>query len=63
LHFPLGRNNLPSAVEILVDFWKMLTYGAWALSIGFFLWIIIDALKVHRNYDDDFLMSSTEGEE
>jgi len=46
-----------------MNFWQMLSYAAWALSILLFGWIIVDALRVRREYDDDFLMSSTEGSE
>jgi hypothetical protein len=46
-----------------MNFWQLLSHAAWAMSIMLFLWILIDALKVRRQYDDDFLMSSTEGKE
>jgi hypothetical protein len=46
-----------------MNFWQWLSYAAWAASILLFLWILIDAAKVRRQYDDDFLMSSTEGKE
>jgi hypothetical protein len=46
-----------------MNFWQWLSHAAWAASILLFLWILIDAVKVRRQYDDDFLMSSTEGKE
>ena len=46
-----------------MNFWQWLSNAAWCLSILIFAWILIDAIKVHRNYDDEFLMSSTEGNE
>ncbi|MBP0588449.1 hypothetical protein J8I87_01700 [Paraburkholderia sp. LEh10] len=46
-----------------MNFWQWLSNAAWGLSILIFAWILIDAIKVHRDYDDDFLMSSTEGNE
>jgi hypothetical protein len=46
-----------------MNFWQLLSQGAWALSILLFAWILFDAFRVSREYDDDFLMSSTEGSE
>ncbi|WP_162844476.1 hypothetical protein [Paraburkholderia ribeironis] len=46
-----------------MNFWLLLSDAAWALSILLFAWIIVDAWRVSRAYDDDFLMSSTEGSE
>ena len=46
-----------------MNFWQWLSHGAWAVAILLFAWIIVDALRVRREYDDDFLMSSTEGSE
>ncbi|MEM5389450.1 hypothetical protein VSR68_38720 [Paraburkholderia phymatum] len=46
-----------------MNFWQLLSNGAWGLAILIFAWILIDAFKVSREYDDDFLMSSTEGNE
>lgn len=46
-----------------MNFWQLLSDAGWGLSILLFAWILIDALRVGRQYDDDFLMSSTEGKE
>ncbi|CAD6543879.1 hypothetical protein LMG27952_04102 [Paraburkholderia hiiakae] len=46
-----------------MNFWQWLSHAAWAVAILLFAWIIVDALRVRREYDDDFLMSSTEGSE
>jgi hypothetical protein len=46
-----------------MNLWQLMSHAAWALSILIFAWILIDAFKVSRDYDDDFLMSSTEGNE
>ncbi|MEM5328008.1 hypothetical protein VSR34_15640 [Paraburkholderia sp. JHI2823] len=46
-----------------MNFWQLLSQAAWAVAILLFAWIIVDALRVYREYDDDFLMSSTEGSE
>jgi hypothetical protein len=46
-----------------MNFWQLLSHAAWALAILLFAWIIVDALRVRREYNDDFLMSSTEGSE
>lgn len=46
-----------------MNFWNILSYVAWGLSALLFLWIIADALRVAKEYDEDFLLSSREGEE
>jgi hypothetical protein len=46
-----------------MDFWDVLSYAAWALSALFLAWILWDAFKVAREYGEDFLLSSREGEE
>ncbi len=46
-----------------MNIWVLLSYGAWAVSILIFGWMILDALAVARQYKEDFLMSSREGEE
>lgn len=46
-----------------MNFWQLLSQAAWAVAILLFAWVIVDALRVSREYDDDFLMSSTEGSE
>jgi hypothetical protein len=44
-----------------MDFWDILTYGAWGLSALLLLWMVADAIKVNREYDENLLMSSREG--
>lgn len=44
-----------------MDFWDILTYGAWGLSALLLLWMVADAIKVNREYDETLLMSSQEG--
>jgi hypothetical protein len=46
-----------------MDFWDALSYLAWAVSVLIFVWILVDALRVGREYEEDFLLSSREGEE
>lgn len=46
-----------------MDFWNILSYAAWGISALLFLWIVADAIRVGKEYEEDFLMSSREGEE
>lgn len=46
-----------------MDFWDVLSYGAWIGSVLLFGWMLRDAWGVSRRYDERFLLSSTEGEE
>lgn len=46
-----------------MSFWVLLSYAAWIISIALFGWMIMDALNVGKNYSEDFLMSSREGDE
>lgn len=46
-----------------MDFWDFLSYAAWGASGVLFLWIFADAVRVGKEYDEDFLLSSREGEE
>lgn len=46
-----------------MSIWTILSYAAWIISAALFLWMIIDAVSVGKKYDEDFLMSSREGEE
>jgi hypothetical protein len=39
-----------------------INYAAWALSILFLGWTIVDAFRVETTYDHDLLVSSVEGE-
>jgi hypothetical protein len=42
--------------------WNLLEYAAWAVSGVIFLWMILDAVRVSRDFDEDVLLSSREGE-
>ena len=46
-----------------MDFWDILSYLAWIISGALLLWIVLDAIKVSREYDEDYLLSSREGED
>jgi len=46
-----------------VDFWDILSWAAWGTSILLFIWMLFDAWRVGRAFDEDFLLSSREGEE
>jgi len=45
-----------------MDWWNVLEYGAWAVSVLLLGWMLLDALQVNRDYDEDLLTSSREGE-
>ena len=45
-----------------MDFWNFMEYGAWALSIIFGLYIVIDWIRIDSTYSEEELMSSREGE-
>lgn len=44
-----------------MDFWDILTYTAWILSAVLLLWMLMDAIRVNREYYEDLLISSREG--
>ncbi|MFN0317573.1 MAG: hypothetical protein ACKVQA_21315 [Burkholderiales bacterium] len=46
-----------------MNVWTLLNYAAWIVSILLFGWMILDAIAVNKQYEEDFLMSSREGEE
>jgi hypothetical protein len=46
-----------------MDFLDILSYLAWAISAVLLVWIVVDAFNVSKQYDEDFLMSSREGDE
>ena len=41
--------------------WTLLEYAAWAISAAVLLWMLFDAARVNREFDEDTLMSSREG--
>lgn len=42
--------------------WNLLEYAAWAASAALLLWMVLDAARVGREFDEDVLLSSREGE-
>lgn len=44
-----------------MDFWDILTYAAWIISAVLLLWMLMDTIRVNREYDEDLLISSREG--
>ncbi|MEY3747624.1 MAG: hypothetical protein RL194_1083 [Pseudomonadota bacterium] len=46
-----------------MNFWDVLTYVAWSLSAIMLVWMVVDAFMVSSQYDEEFLMSSREGED
>lgn len=44
-----------------MDFWDLLSYAAWAGSALLLLWMVADAIRVNREYDESLLLSSREG--
>jgi hypothetical protein len=44
-----------------MDLGAALNYGAWTTSAALLLWMIIDAVRVGRAFDEDVLLSSEEG--
>jgi len=45
-----------------MEFWHIMEYGAWILSVIFGLYIIVDWLRTDSSYSEDVLTSSQEGE-
>jgi len=39
----------------------VLEYAAWIISAGLGGWMLFDAVKVSREYDEEFLTTSVEG--
>lgn len=46
-----------------MNIWDILSYAAWAISAILLIWIVLDAISVSKQYDEEFLMSSREGDE
>ena len=46
-----------------MNLWTMLEYAAWIVSALLALWMLVDAARTGRQYDEDLLLSSREGEE
>jgi hypothetical protein len=45
-----------------MDTWNYLEYAAWALSIIFGGYILLDLVRIDSTYDNELLTSSREGE-
>lgn len=45
-----------------MDFWNLLEYAAWTLSIILAAGLLYDVVRVDTTYDDEVLTSSREGE-
>jgi hypothetical protein len=45
-----------------MDIWNILEYVAWALSVAFGLYIVLDWVRTDTTYSEDVLTSSREGE-
>ena len=45
-----------------MDIWNFLEYAAWALSVLFGAYMLIDLARINSTYDNDLLTSSREGE-
>ena len=46
-----------------MNIWDILSYAAWIISAMLLIWIVVDAISVSQQYDEEFLMSSREGDE
>ena len=46
-----------------MNFWEILSSGAWLLSALIAIWMVADLLKVGKEYPEDYLTSSREGQE
>ena len=44
-----------------MDIWDILEYGAWIASGILLLWMLIDAIRINNEYDEEILTSSREG--
>jgi hypothetical protein len=42
--------------------WQMLEWAAWGVSAALLLWMVLDAARVGRDFSEDVLLSSREGE-
>jgi hypothetical protein len=58
-----GRSERPPSLEARMDVWETLTTAAWAVAILLFGWMLLDAWQVGKRFDEDFLLSSREGED
>lgn len=40
----------------------VMNWGAWAISAVLALWMVFDLVKTDRSHDEDYLLSSAEGD-
>jgi hypothetical protein len=45
-----------------MDWWNIFEYAAWALSAVLLGWMLLDAIQTNRDFSEDLLTSSREGE-
>ncbi|ART67758.1 hypothetical protein BTO20_03400 [Mycobacterium dioxanotrophicus] len=43
-----------------MNFWTLFEYGAWVLAALVAAWMLFDAYKVSRDYDEEFLVHTIE---
>ena len=41
--------------------WDLIQATAWLVSIALLLWMVLDAIRIGRQYSEDILTSSQEG--
>lgn len=46
-----------------MSLFDVLPYLAWAIAAALLIWIVADAFRVSKQFDEEFLMSSREGDE
>jgi hypothetical protein len=42
-------------------FWEIFSYAAWALAALLLGWMLLDLIKVSKDYSENFLLSAREG--
>ena len=46
-----------------MSLFNVLPYLAWVITAALLIWIVADAFSVSKQYDEEYLMSSREGDE
>lgn len=44
-----------------MDIWDIMSYAAWIASALLLLWVFVDFLRVGKEHEEAFLLSSREG--
>jgi hypothetical protein len=60
---PKNSGSNPFKEIKIMDLWDILSNAAWLISAALLIWIVKDAISVSQQYDEQFLMSSREGDE